>query len=36
MVAIDAILPAAVEDRMFGHDIAEVENTDQIWQLPRG
>lgn len=33
MVAIDAILPTAFEDRMLGNDIAEVEDTDQVWQL---
>src|SRR5579862_8908249 len=33
MVAIDAILPTAFEDRMLGNDIAEVEDTDHAWQL---
>ena len=33
VAAIDAILLAAFEDRMFGDDGAEIEDTDQIGQL---
>lgn len=33
MTAIDAILPAAFEDRMLGNDIAQVEDADQVGQL---
>ena len=32
-LTIDAILPAAFENRMLGNNIAEVEDADQIWQL---
>src|SRR6516164_6162934 len=33
MIAINAILPAPVEDGMLGNDSSEVEDTDQVWQL---
>src|SRR6201993_4762422 len=33
VTAIDAILPAAFEDRMLGNDIAQIDDADQVGQL---
>jgi hypothetical protein len=33
MSAVDAILPVTFEDRMLGHDLAEIEDAEQIGEL---